>query len=107
MSGTLRHQPRAVGGDHEDEECREGEPREEAVSVPPPALPSLLTDQTADHQPLETEVVHMIDQSQEGLCISLAVNEELTSNNVPYHSTRMRHPRFENVQDGCYHVCPD
>ena len=39
MSGTLRHQPRAVGGDHEDEEyredveCREGEPREEAVSA--------------------------------------------------------------------------
>ena len=69
--------------------------------------PAFYTDQVADHQPLETEVVHMIDQSQEGLCISLAVNEELTSNNVPYHSTRMRHPRFENVQDGCYHVCPD
>ena len=43
--------------------------------------PAFCTDQTADHQPLETEVVHMIDQSQEGLCISLTVNEEVTSSN--------------------------
>ena len=44
--------------------------------------PAFYTDQTADHQPLETEVVHMIDQSQKGLCISLTVNEEVTSNNI-------------------------
>ena len=62
--------------------------------------PAFCTHQVADHQLLETEVVHMTDQSQEGLCISLTVNEEVTSNNVPYHSTRMRHPRFEMCKMG-------
>ena len=69
--------------------------------------PAFFTDEVADDHSSETDVVHMLDQGQEGLCIILSVEDKVTSHNLPYLSLWASHPRFEKVQDGPSYVRPN